>query len=101
MVYGLVSFYFCEIEANIWALLSALPMVALANTLPSIAGLGTREAALVALIPTSQTEVLIAFSLLWSTCTIVCRSMIGFCHLWFERLSGEAKIADQGSDTIS
>ncbi|MBW3598148.1 MAG: hypothetical protein KY475_12860, partial [Planctomycetes bacterium] len=47
----------------------------------------TREAALVALIPTDRPEMLVAFSLLWAVSINVYRGMLGLGWMWYGHAS--------------
>ena len=82
IVYGLAAFRVSEIPVGTLVALAALPLVLVADGLPSFAGLGTRETALVYLLPMPRPEPLLAVSLFWSTGMIVVRLVIGLVHLW-------------------
>jgi hypothetical protein len=62
--------------------LSTVPLVIIADGLPSVSGLGTRETALVLLLKPPEPEVLVAVSLVWSSGMLVGRLLIGIFHLW-------------------
>ena len=67
---------------------STIPLVLLADGLPSVAGLGTRDTALQLLLSPDNPEALLAMSLIWSTGLVVVRSIIGLAHLWIGQLLG-------------
>jgi hypothetical protein len=85
VVYGLVAIRICRLPVDTNVVLTAVPIVLLADGLPSFAGLGTREAALLFLLrpPTKDDEAqLVTMSLFWSTGMIVVRFIIASAHLW-------------------
>jgi hypothetical protein len=86
--YAVVAFQICQIQVGQVLALSTIPMVLLADALPSISGLGTRDAALqLILTPQRPDDVLAAMSLFWSTGLIVGRLGIGMLCMWMPRLS--------------
>jgi hypothetical protein len=62
-----------------------IPLVLLADALPSASGLGTRDAALQFLVATDRREVLLAISLTWSLGLLTGRLAIGLAYLWWPR----------------
>jgi hypothetical protein len=85
VVYGLIAIRICRLPVETNVVLTAVPIVLLADGLPSFAGLGTREAALLFLLrpPTRDDEAqLVTMSLLWSTGMILIRFVIASAHLW-------------------
>ncbi len=99
--YGAVALRICQVHVDRMLVLSTIPMVLLADALPSASGLGTRDAALQLLLQPEQREVLLALSIFWSTGLIFGRSGIGMAHMWVPRLLGLASIsssADEGRD---
>jgi hypothetical protein len=82
IAYGMAALRLCGIGVDALSALSALPLVLVADGLPSFAGLGTRETALLFLLPTSQPETLLAMSLFWSSGMIVVRLIIGLVVYW-------------------
>jgi hypothetical protein len=85
--YAAVALAICQIPVDHQVVASTIPLVLLADGLPSIAGLGTRENALQYLLsPGQPNAMLVAMSLIWSTGLIVVRSMIGLAHLWGHQL---------------
>jgi hypothetical protein len=85
IVYGMIALQVCGIQVPVLLALGALPLVLVADGLPSLAGLGTRETALLLLLPDAQPETLLAMSLFWSSGMIVGRLSIGLFHLWTMR----------------
>ena len=82
LIYAGVAFGIAGLVVNQMTLLSTIPLVLLADALPSISGLGTRDAALQLLLPTSEKQTLLAISLVWSVGLILGRTCIGLFHLW-------------------
>ncbi len=85
--YAVVAFQICQIQVGQVLALSTVPMVLLADALPSVSGLGTRDAALQLILTPRRPEVLAAMSLFWSTGLIVGRFGIGMLCMWMPRLS--------------
>ena len=86
LVYAAVALQMCGILISGLDLLSTIPLVIAADGLPSVAGIGTRETALLLLLDTDRPEVLLAMSLVWSTGMIIGRLTIGLTHLWWPRV---------------
>ena len=78
------AFSVARLSINRFTVLSTIPMVLLADALPSMAGLGTRETSLQLLLPTDRPEALLALSLCWSLGIILGRVILGILHLWLE-----------------
>jgi hypothetical protein len=87
IVYAAVALHICRLPVDHRVVLSSIPLVLLADGLPNVGGLGTRETALQLLIKTARPDTLLAMSLIWSTGIIVGRSAIGLAHLWIDRFS--------------
>jgi hypothetical protein len=85
-VYAAVSLAICHIPVDHKVVASTIPLVLLADGLPSIAGLGTRDTAMQLLLTPDRPEALLALSLIWTTGMIVGRSIIGLAHLWGHQL---------------
>jgi hypothetical protein len=81
VVYAAVALEICGIVLDFRVVLSTIPLVMLADGLPSISGLGTRETALQLLLPSEQPAMLVALSLVWTTGLVVTRAAIGLGHL--------------------
>jgi hypothetical protein len=97
IVYGGLALAICHIEIGPMVVLSTIPLVLVADALPSMAGLGTRETALRLLLNPESPEELMAMSLFWTIGMIVCRLLIGLIHLWAPQAGGETKDAWLGS----
>jgi hypothetical protein len=82
IVYGGMALAICGIDVSPMVVLSTMPLVLLADALPSVAGVGTRETALLLLLNPESNATLMAMSLFWSTGMIVCRLAIGLVLLW-------------------
>jgi hypothetical protein len=82
LLYAAAALAICAIDVDRKVLLSTIPLVLVANGLPSIAGLGTRDTALQLLLMPDRPEVLLAMSLIWSSGIVVVRTAIGLAHLW-------------------
>jgi hypothetical protein len=86
IVYGYLALRICGIPVSGPVALRVLPLVLVADGLPSFAGLGTREAALLLLLAPPRPETLLAMSLFWSSGMIVGRLFLGLGYLWIESL---------------
>jgi hypothetical protein len=82
VTYGATALAICHIPVDSHVVLSTMPLVLLADGLPSVSGLGTRETSLQLLLNPESPEVLLAMSLFWTTGLIIGRSLIGVAHLW-------------------
>jgi hypothetical protein len=82
VVYAAVALEICRIPLDFRVVLSTIPLVMLADGLPSVSGLGTRETALQLLLPSEEPAVLVALSLVWTTVLVLTRATIGLAHLW-------------------
>jgi Lysylphosphatidylglycerol synthase TM region len=87
-VYAAVALEIVHVPVDHQVVASTIPLVLLADGLPSIAGLGTRDTALQLLLTPDNPEALLAMSLIWSTGLVVVRSVIGLAHLWAGQLLG-------------
>jgi hypothetical protein len=87
LIYAAIALRLCKLPVDHRTILSTIPLVLLADGLPSVSGLGTRETALQLLLRTARPDTLLALSLIWSTGLIVGRSTIGLIHLWIDRFS--------------
>jgi hypothetical protein len=84
-LYATLALRICRLGVDYATILSTIPLVLVADTLPSISGLGTRETALYVLLGPEHQEVLLAMGLFWSMGIIFGRLAIGLVHLWFCR----------------
>jgi hypothetical protein len=82
VIYAAVALTICRIPVSPTVVVSTVPLVLLADGLPSVTGLGTRETALMLLLEPKQPERLLAMSLVWSGGMIVVRLAIGLLLLW-------------------
>jgi hypothetical protein len=94
--YAAAAFRICHLQAGHDLVLSAIPMVLLADALPSVSGLGTRDATLQLILTPPRPEVLAAMSLFWSTGLIVGRFAIGMLCTWCPRLGKPARFVRGG-----
>lgn len=86
LVYGAVALSICRLPVDWQVVFSTVPLVLLADGLPSFAGLGTRETMLLMLLsPVEGNPTLVAMSLFWSTGMIVGRLLLATAHLWLQR----------------
>jgi len=85
-LYATLALRICGVYKDHATVLSTIPLVLVADSLPSISGLGTRETALYLLLGAEHREVLVAMGLFWSLGLLLVRLAIGLIHLWF---SGE------------
>jgi hypothetical protein len=85
-IYAAAALETCRVPVDHQVVASTIPLVLLADGLPSIAGLGTRDTALQLLLKPDNPDSLLAMSLIWSTGLIVGRSAIGLAHLWGHQL---------------
>lgn len=86
LVYAAVALAICQIPVRPLVVASTIPLMLLADGLPSIAGLGTRETALLLLLRPRHPEMLLAMSLFWSIGLLIGRLLIGLAYLWGPRL---------------
>jgi hypothetical protein len=93
VVYAAAALAICHVPADRHVVLSTVPLVMLADGLPSVSGLGTRETALQLLLQPDRAEMLLALSLVWSAGLILGRAGIGLALLWWNPSLGVA-IAD-------
>lgn len=82
VAYGVVAVHASGTTVGLAVAASAIPVVLLADGLPSVAGLGTRETALLLLLSPPQPERLLAMSLVWSSGLIIGRVVIGLVATW-------------------
>lgn len=83
VLYAAVALTICDIYPSHTKVLSTVPLVLVADGFPSVAGLGTRETALLLLMGSEDNKsTLLAMSLIWSVGMIVVRVVIGLTHLW-------------------
>jgi hypothetical protein len=82
--YATAALRICRIDVDQATIFSTVPLVLLADSLPSISGLGARETALQLLLQPENPGALAAMGLMWSTGLIVGRLAIGLAHLWYE-----------------
>jgi len=82
VVYAAIALLVTQIPVNAIVVLSTIPLVLLADGLPSVSGLGVRETALVTLLSPENPARLTALSLLWSNGMVVARLAIGLLHYW-------------------
>jgi len=88
MVYAWVGLEVCSVNVDLMVVVSTIPLVLVADALPSVSGLGVRETALTTLLnpPAELQAAVVALSLLWTTGMIVGRALIGLGNLWLPRL---------------
>ena len=96
--YAAAAFRICQIQVGKVLALSTVPMVLLADALPSVSGLGTRDAALQLILTPQQPELLAAMSLFWSTGLIVGRFGIGILCMWVPRVGNLSSFSPVASE---
>jgi hypothetical protein len=98
LIYITLALAVCGVALDPWVLIGVVPLVVLVDGLPiSVGSLGTREAALLLLLDPfllkADEPVLVAFSIVWSTCGLSGRALIGLGNLWVPKarswLTGE------------
>jgi hypothetical protein len=84
VVYAGLALKACGIDLGFRIVFGAIPLVLLADSLPSISGFGTRETALALLLPLDQEQqaVVLSFSLIWSAGLMSGRALIGLTNWW-------------------
>lgn len=82
VVYAGVALEICGISLDFRVVLGTIPLVMLADGLPSVSGLGTRETALQLLLPIENPAMLAALSLVWTTVLVLGRAAIGLAAIW-------------------
>ncbi len=90
VIYAAMALQICRLHVDHQVVLCAVPLVLLADGLPSFAGLGTRETALQLLLEPDNPAVLLAMSLFWSAGLIFGRLAIALAHLWGQQLFNQA-----------
>ncbi len=88
----------CRILVDGSVVLGTIPLVLLADSLPSASGLGTRDAALQLLLNPQRRETLLAMSLIWSTGILFGRLAIGVATLWLSRCRGGWKYEERDAE---
>src|SRR4029079_18218466 len=80
----------CNLSVDFRVATSAIPLVLLANGLPSFAGIGTHETSMQLLLAPGreQAPVLLAMSLFWTTGLVICRMVIALANLWIGKIDG-------------
>jgi hypothetical protein len=97
VVYAAVALSICGFPVDAHVVLGTIPLVLLADGLPSFAGLGTRETALqLVLAPDKPDAVLLAMSLFWSSGMIVGRFLLAVIHLWAHPRWGDPALPKSG-----
>jgi hypothetical protein len=86
VVYAALALKVCGLDVDHHVVASSIPLVLLADGLPSFAGFGTRDASLQLLLAPKDRAVLLAMSLIWTMGIIVVRSVIGLAHLWGQQI---------------
>ncbi len=81
LIYAVAALEIVRIPVDSRVVFGTVPLVMLADGLPSISGLGTRETALQLLLHPPRREALLALSLVWTTGLVVGRAAIGLVHL--------------------
>jgi hypothetical protein len=84
VAYAVLALEHCDIDLEFRVIFGVIPLVLLADSLPSISGFGTRETALVMLlpVPVEQQAVILSFSLFWSAGLLTGRALIGLGNWW-------------------
>lgn len=83
----------CRFPVDARTVLSVIPLVLIAEGLPSTGGLGQREVALVYLLQPQTAEqraVLLSFGLIWSVVVILGRLMVGLVGHWLHHPGDES-----------
>jgi hypothetical protein len=87
VIYAALALAICRIPVDHTVTLGTVPLVLLADALPSASGLGTRDTALQWLLnpqwPEQTDGVLLAMSLIWSMGLLLGRLTIGLINLWW------------------
>jgi len=89
ILYAGVALAICGVPVDSLVVASAIPVVLLADALPSVCGIGTRETALILLLNPENRAAIFALSLIWSTGIIVGRMTIGLLHYWVPERAAE------------
>jgi len=98
LVYAVVALEIVRISVDFRVVFGAVPLVLLADGLPSMSGLGTRETALQLLLHPPRLEMLLALSLVWTTGLMVGRAAIGLVHLALDPTISGLAIESMPSD---
>lgn len=81
-LYAGAALRICGIPTDFATTLAGVPLVLLADALPSVSGLGTRDAALRSVFGAEHKEILLAMGLVWWSGLVSVRLAIGLIHLW-------------------
>jgi hypothetical protein len=102
LVYAIVALHICDIPIDRGVTASAMPLVLLADGLPSFAGLGTRETSLQLLLDPGRERapMLLAMSFFWSTGLLTGRLAIALASLWLRPFEVESSDAANADDEV-
>jgi hypothetical protein len=103
LIYAVVALHICDIPIDRRVTVSTMPLVLLADGLPSFAGLGTRETSLQVLLAPGRERapILLAMSFFWSTGLLTGRLAIALANLWLRPFETETATVENGSDEAS
>jgi hypothetical protein len=84
LTYAVIALHICDVPVDRRVTASTMPLVLLADGLPSFAGVGTRETSLQLLLDPGRERapMLLAMSLFWSTGLVTVRLAIALAILW-------------------
>jgi hypothetical protein len=100
LVYAIVALHICDIPIDRGVTVSAMPLVLLADGLPSFAGMGTRETSLQLLLDPGRERapMLLAMSFFWSTGLLTGRLAIALAILWLRPIDVDSIDAEKAND---
>ena len=102
-IYAVIALRICSVPMDHRVAVSAMPLVLLADGLPSFAGLGTRETSMQLLLDPGREHaaVLLAMSFFWSTGMLTGRMAIALANLWIRQLGYEPAAELQDENDIA
>ncbi len=104
LVYAVIALHICDVPVDRRVTASTMPLVLLADGLPSFAGLGTRETSLQLLLDPGRERapMLLAMSLFWSTGLLTVRLTIALAILWIRPIDFQpAEDEHIGNETVA
>jgi hypothetical protein len=96
IIYGGVALRMCGVARDFDVLCGMIPLVLLADALPSVSGFGTRHAAFEALLDPGPAERALICSTFWSAGLLLGRAGIGLADWWLVPLFRTAEVRKRG-----
>jgi hypothetical protein len=102
LIYAVTALHICDVPVDRRVTASTMPLVLLADGLPSFAGLGTRETSMQLLLDPGRERapMLLAMSLFWSTGLLTGRLAIALAILWIRPIEFEPTDVKNDEDVM-